>query len=75
MSHITVTKNKDKQVQLVNNELHIRNVDRSQKDISAWRQALIAAESVNNPNRSRLYDLYDDILLDGPPLRHYCQAH
>lgn len=65
MSNITVTKNKEQQVQLINNELHIRSVDRGRKDISDWRQALIAAESVNNPNRSRLYDLYDDVLLDG----------
>ncbi len=50
---------------LVNNELHIRSVDRSRKDISSWRQALISAESVHTPNRSRLYDLYDDVLLDG----------
>ncbi len=68
MSNITVTKNKDKQVNLINNELHIRSVDRAKKDISTWRQALISAESVNTPNRSRLYDLYDDILLDG----HLC---
>jgi len=64
MSNITVTKNKEQQVNLINNELHIRSVDRSRKDISSWRQALISAESVNNPNRSRLYDVYDDILLD-----------
>jgi hypothetical protein len=47
------------------NELNIRSVDRSRKDISAWRSALSAAESVYYPNRTRLYDLYEDIILDG----------
>jgi hypothetical protein len=47
------------------NELNIRSVDRSRKDIATWRHALIAAESAYFPNRTRLYDLYDDILLDG----------
>lgn len=65
MSNITVTKNKDQQVHLINNELHIRSADRGRKDISSWRQALISAEAIHTPYRSRLYDLYDDILLDG----------
>lgn len=47
------------------NELNIRSVDRSRKDISVWRSALTAAESVYYPNRTRLYDLYEDIILDG----------
>ena len=51
--------------QIILNELNIRSVDRSRKDISTWRNALISAESVYYPNRSRLYDLYDDIILDG----------
>lgn len=51
--------------QLVINEINIRSTDRSRKDIASWRAALVAAESVTMPNRTRLYDLYDDILLDG----------
>ena len=50
---------------LILNELTIRSVDRSRKDILTWRGALISAESVYYPNRSRLYDLYEDIILDG----------
>lgn len=50
---------------IIINELIIRSVDRTRKDIAAWRNSLINAESVYYPNRSRLYDLYDDILLDG----------
>src|SRR3954468_21335143 len=52
-------------VPVIINELNIRAVDRSRKDISAWRGALSAAESVYYPNRTRLYDLYEDIILDG----------
>jgi uncharacterized protein DUF935 len=54
-----------KQEEVIVNELNIRSADRSRKDISAWRGALTSAESVYYPNRSRLYDLYEDIILDG----------
>jgi hypothetical protein len=47
------------------NELIIRSVDRSKKDILTWRSALVNAESVYYPNRCRLYDLYADVVLDG----------
>jgi hypothetical protein len=50
---------------IVVNELNIRSADRGRKDIATWRNALIAAESIGNPNRVRLYDLYDDIITDG----------
>ncbi len=50
---------------LIINEINLRSIDRSRKDITAWRNALSAAESVYAPNRTRLYDLYEDILLDG----------
>ena len=45
--------------------MNIRSADRGRKDISTWRGALISAESVYFPNRSRLYDLYSDVILDG----------
>lgn len=57
--------NKTSAQQIVINELNIRSADRSRKDISYWRNALTNAESVYNPNRTRLYDLYSDIILDG----------
>ena len=50
---------------IIINELNIRSADRGKKDIAVWRHALIAAESVYYPNRARLYDLYDDVMLDG----------
>ena len=49
---------------LIVNEIRIISVDRSMKDIRAWRNALINAESTYYPNRTRLYDLYMDVLLD-----------
>ncbi len=60
-SHKNPARDKD----IIINELNIRSVDRSRKDIAAWRGALLNAESVYYPNRSRLYDLYEDIILDG----------
>jgi uncharacterized protein DUF935 len=60
-SHKTTHKQED----IIVNELNIRSADRSRKDISTWRTALIGAESVYYPNRSRLYDLYEDVVLDG----------
>ena len=51
-------------IQIVNKTI-IRTVDRSPKDILTWRTSLIAAESVYYPNQSRLFDLYEDAILDG----------
>jgi len=50
---------------VVINELNVRSADRGRKDIATWRGAMISAESVYYPNRSRLYDLYEDVVLDG----------
>ena len=55
----------NKKNEIIINELTIRSADRSRKDIATWRNALISAESVYYPNRVRLYDLYEDIVLDG----------
>ncbi len=37
---------------------------RSRQDVASWRSALMSAESILYPNRSRLYTLYKDIVLD-----------
>jgi hypothetical protein len=50
---------------LIVNRIQLVNIDRSQKDIGTWRNAHQAAESIFYPNRSRLYDLYADVDLDG----------
>ncbi|MGN6566366.1 MAG: phage portal protein family protein [Flavipsychrobacter sp.] len=66
MSLVTVTQpDKNQKVEVVVHELNVRSVDRTRKDIGTWRQAHITAESVYYPNRSRLYDMYDDVILDG----------
>jgi len=54
-----------KQDQLVVNELNVMSADRSRKDISDFKNALQSAESVWNPNRVQLFNLYEDVMLDG----------
>lgn len=46
------------------NQIVMRNVDRTPKDIGRWRQSHMSAESVYYPNRSRIYDVYSDVKLD-----------
>jgi phage gp29-like protein len=40
------------------------NIARSRKDIAQWRAALTAAENVERPNRTLLYNLYNELILD-----------
>ena len=35
------------------------------QDIGTWKQAILAFRNKQNPNRTALYDLYEDLLLDG----------
>lgn len=37
---------------------------RAKRDVTNWQSALRQAESIDNPNRIQLYNIYDDILLD-----------
>lgn len=46
-------------------QLNQTSVDRSPKDVGNWRDAHKAAESIHYPNRTRLYDIYADVELDG----------
>lgn len=41
-----------------------KSISRTRADISTWKGALRSADSVDNPRRARLYNLYEDILLD-----------
>lgn len=50
---------------LIFNQLMLNNVDRTPKDVGSWRDAHKQAESIHFPNRTRLYDLYADVILDG----------
>ncbi|MEZ0611942.1 DUF935 family protein [Fibrella sp. WM1] len=45
--------------------IQLRTLDRTPKDLGRWKAALQSAESILSPNRKLLYDLYDDITLDG----------
>ncbi|MGA0556542.1 phage portal protein family protein [Larkinella sp. VNQ87] len=55
---------KNANVQIVDNSIQIRTVDRSRKTLDTWKTALLSAESILNPNRQQLYNLYEDIILD-----------
>ena len=53
------------ETKIVVNELQLRQAVRTVLGIQDWRTALTGADSRYNPNRTRLYDIYTDILLDG----------
>lgn len=50
---------------IIVNRISMVAVDRTTKDIETWRSAHRVAESIYYPMRSRLYDLYMDVVLDG----------
>ncbi|MEP7171496.1 MAG: DUF935 family protein, partial [Bacteroidota bacterium] len=45
-------------------QINITQTRRSTLDIQNWRNALRQSESIINPNRSALYDIYSECLLD-----------
>lgn len=49
----------------VSNEIKVNNYRLISQDIQTWRRAIESAKSVTNPNRKLLYQLFDNILLDG----------
>lgn len=51
--------------ELIIHQINQINADRSPKDIEYWRTAHKSAENIYYPNRSRLIDLYSDVVLDG----------
>ncbi len=51
--------------EIVVQNIVIKQVNRRTSDISTWREAIKSAENQQNPTRVKLYDLYDDIMLDG----------
>jgi len=50
---------------LIVNKMVLLSPDRTPKDVGTWRDSHRAAESIYYPNRSRIYDLYKDVELDG----------
>lgn len=67
MAEVTARKGKQyKKGDLIYNNIIVRTTDRTPKDIGTWINALKAAETRQAfPNRSRLYDLYETVELDG----------
>ena len=53
-----------KELKLVINETIVRQVIRTPLEIKKWRSAHIIADSRYYPNRTWLYDIYDDVTLD-----------
>ena len=41
------------------------SIQQRNPDIKSWRNANIAAKNIYHPNRTQLYDIYDELLLDG----------
>lgn len=41
-----------------------REYSRTTQDVSKWRQQTIVAESIHNPNRAELLNIYKDVVLD-----------
>jgi len=50
---------------IVIQNITIRPVNRKTQDIANWKNAISQFENIYNPSRVLLYDLYDDIILDG----------
>jgi len=62
----SVTKTVSPVQNLVVHEMNVMSADRSYKDIGEFKNALQSAESVYYPNSTRLFDLYEDIMLIVP---------
>lgn len=52
-------------IEFVTQNITVRTIDRSAKDVSTLQNGLKAAERTHSPNRSRLYNVYEDIIRDG----------
>lgn len=50
---------------IIVNNIQIHNASHNTQDIQNWKSAVRAFENINCPVRSYLYDLYEDITLDG----------
>lgn len=66
MAEVQVTKESTlEKKSIVVNQIVLRSIDRSSKDIQSYKTALQSAEYVIRPNRVALYDLYATVELDG----------
>jgi phage gp29-like protein len=60
-----VTKTKGEPQNLIIQKTTLTQVVRNQADIAKWQNALRSAESITNPNRTALYDIYSGVIIDG----------
>jgi len=60
----TTKKTAKKPQNLIIQNTIITQLQRQEIDIDRWRSSIRAAESITNPNRTQLYDIYTDIELD-----------
>ena len=51
-------------VEIIDRSIQIQAADRSRKTLDNWKQAILSAESVIQPVRKTLYDIYADAYLD-----------
>ncbi len=58
-------RNTQKTPEVVVQNITIKQTRRNSQDIASWRNAIKAFEKIDNPSRVKLYELYEDILLDG----------
>ncbi len=61
---VNVVRNMNPENGLVIQQLVVRPIVRQSQDIGKWRAALQYAEAING-NRVQLYDLYEELMLDG----------
>lgn len=49
----------------IHGDIRISQITMRSQDIGKWKRAIDSARSVTNPNRTMLYELYENIMLDG----------
>ncbi len=63
---MTVRRTKGKKPDnIIVQNIQVHNASHNTQDIQNWKSAIRAFENINCPVRSNLYDLYEDITLDG----------
>lgn len=65
MAKKTNTPSKKSTGNVVVQNLTLQTLNRQTQEIGKWRSAIKSADSITNPNRTTLYDLLEDTLLDG----------
>lgn len=58
---------------IIVHNINIMNAPHNTQDIQIWKSAIRAFENLTNPSRVALYDLYEDIILDGQIEATWCK--